>query len=61
MSVLLTALLMTMGAGSSKIESAYSVDNAHSSVIFRIKHINVSYTYGRFNDCLLYTSDAADE
>ncbi len=50
MSVLLTTLLLTLGAGSSKAESTYGVDNAHSSVIFRIKHINVSYVYGRFNE-----------
>lgn len=28
---------------------AFTVDNVHSSVIFRIKHNNVSYFYGRFN------------
>lgn len=28
----------------------YSVDKTHSSVIFRVKHLNVSYFYGRFND-----------
>jgi polyisoprenoid-binding protein YceI len=28
----------------------YKVDSAHSSVLFRIKHVNISYTYGRFND-----------
>jgi polyisoprenoid-binding protein YceI len=29
--------------------SSFDVDNLHSSVIFRIKHLNVSYFYGRFN------------
>jgi polyisoprenoid-binding protein YceI len=28
----------------------YDVDSVHSMVVFRIKHANVSYTYGRFND-----------
>ncbi|MEZ5975425.1 MAG: YceI family protein [Planctomycetota bacterium] len=28
----------------------YEIDQAHSSVVFRIKHMDVSYTYGRFND-----------
>ncbi len=28
----------------------YEVDPVHSAVIFRIKHLNVSYSYGRFND-----------
>jgi len=28
----------------------YSVDPVHSSLLFRIKHMNVSYVYGRFNN-----------
>ncbi len=28
---------------------AYAVDAVHSSVIFRVKHLNTSYFYGRFN------------
>ncbi len=28
----------------------YSIDNSHSAVIFRIKHLGVSYCYGRFNE-----------
>lgn len=28
----------------------YNVDAVHSSVLFRIKHMNTSYTWGRFND-----------
>lgn len=28
----------------------YSVDAVHSSVIFRIKHLDFSYFYGRFNE-----------
>jgi len=28
----------------------YKVDPVHSSVIFRIQHLGVSYLYGRFND-----------
>ncbi len=27
----------------------YNVDSVHSTVIFRIKHLDVSYFYGRFN------------
>ncbi len=27
----------------------YKVDSVHSSVIFRVKHMDVSYSYGRFN------------
>ncbi len=28
----------------------YKIDAVHSSIIFRIKHLNISYVYGRFND-----------
>jgi polyisoprenoid-binding protein YceI len=34
---------------SASAADAYKVDPVHSSVIFRIKHMNVSYFYGRFN------------
>ena len=29
---------------------AFPVDTVHSTVIFRVKHQNASYAYGRFND-----------
>lgn len=29
--------------------TAYTIDAEHSSVLFRVKHLNCSYTYGRFN------------
>jgi polyisoprenoid-binding protein YceI len=29
--------------------ASYTVDGGHSSVVFRIKHQNVAYFYGRFN------------
>ncbi|MDE0890604.1 MAG: YceI family protein [Planctomycetota bacterium] len=29
---------------------AFEVDLVHSSIIFRVKHANVSYAYGRFNE-----------
>jgi polyisoprenoid-binding protein YceI len=28
----------------------YQVDPVHSSVVFRVKHMGVGYSYGRFND-----------
>jgi polyisoprenoid-binding protein YceI len=28
----------------------YSVDTVHSTVLFRVKHMNASFAYGRFND-----------
>jgi polyisoprenoid-binding protein YceI len=42
-----------LGAGT------YQVDKTHSAVIFRVKHLKVSYFYGRFNDISgTYTLDA---
>ena len=34
---------------SGQSEGSYSVDSVHSTVIFKIKHLGVSYFYGRFN------------
>lgn len=28
----------------------YALDKGHTAIIFGIKHLNMSYTYGRFND-----------
>lgn len=40
----------------------YEVDVVHSSVVFRIKHLDVSYAYGRFNDIAgTYRFDPAAE
>lgn len=41
--------LLAVGAAAAGTER-YQVDPVHSTVIFRIKHLNVSYFYGRFND-----------
>lgn len=37
-------------AAPAKAGAAYSVDAVHSSVLFRIKHMDTSFFYGRFND-----------
>ena len=40
------------GAGDGKlvaIAGSYDVDPAHSTVIFKVKHMNVSHLFGRFN------------
>ncbi len=29
----------------------YTIDNAHTSVVFAVSHFGLSYTYGRFNEC----------
>jgi polyisoprenoid-binding protein YceI len=44
-----TALLMGL-ALPSKAADTYKVDPVHSTVIFRIKHMNVSYFNGRFDE-----------
>lgn len=51
-----TFLIALVGAGlalagtSATAADTYRVDPAHSTAIFRIKHLNASYNYGRFND-----------
>jgi polyisoprenoid-binding protein YceI len=30
--------------------ASYKVDKVHSTVLFRVKHLNTSFAYGRFND-----------
>jgi len=45
-------LLGWLGFGASSevlAEDRYAVDPAHTAVVFRIKHLNMSYIYGRFN------------
>ncbi len=38
----------------------YDIDTGHSSLLFRAKHLNVSYVYGRFNEFSgQFTFDAA--
>ncbi len=33
-----------------KEADTYKVDTVHSSIVFRVKHMNTSYAWGRFND-----------
>jgi polyisoprenoid-binding protein YceI len=40
----------TLGGPALLAADTFKADNVHSSVIFRIKHLNVSYCYGRFNE-----------
>lgn len=42
------ALAQTRPSASAKIDT-YAVDSVHSSIIFRIQHMGVSYFYGRIN------------
>lgn len=48
-SAVLASLFVLAASGRLDAED-FTVDTAHSSVIFRVKHLNTSYAYGRFND-----------
>ena len=48
--VLLLLLIGFVGITQSMGVAAYEIDTAHSMIIFRAKHNNVSYNYGRFNE-----------
>ena len=47
--VALFVTLFLQASAQAELEN-YKVDSVHSSVIFRVKHMDVSYSYGRFND-----------
>src|SRR5262245_56812546 len=36
--------------GAAQGAGSYEVDPVHSAVVFRVKHLDVSYFYGRFNE-----------
>lgn len=43
--------LVTAGLASGAwAADSYKIDKVHSTVIFRIKHLNAGYSYGRFNE-----------
>ena len=48
--ITLAAALMPGLAAHNGAPETYKIDSVHSSAIFRIKHMNVSYFWGRFND-----------
>ena len=55
-------LLMTVAfAAPARAAEAYKVDPVHSSSVFRIKHANAAYFWGRFNEPAgAFTLDEAD-
>jgi polyisoprenoid-binding protein YceI len=61
-SILALALAVTLLAGSRPaVADDYKLDDSHTSVVFGISHMGLSYTYGRFNKVSgTYTLDAAD-
>jgi polyisoprenoid-binding protein YceI len=60
--ILALALAVTLAAQSRPaVADDYKIDDSHTSVIFGISHMGLSYTYGRFNKVSgTYTLDAAD-
>lgn len=55
------ALALLATAAPAFAADTYELDNAHSSVVFRVKHLNVSYLYGRFNEVTgTFALDPAD-
>jgi len=43
------AVVLAAAATATNADGAYNVDNVHSAVIWRIKHLGVAYSYGRFD------------
>ena len=41
--------LLAVSPGATAKPTAWSIDTGHSAIIFKINHLGVSYSYGRFN------------
>lgn len=50
LSLVLLAVLISGGFVTNALAATETIDAVHSSVLFRIKHMNTSYAWGRFND-----------
>jgi polyisoprenoid-binding protein YceI len=62
---LVPAIALSLGfalaPASAYAADTYSVDPVHTAALFKVKHVGVSYTYGRFNDISgTITFDAAN-
>jgi polyisoprenoid-binding protein YceI len=45
------SLVTCLGVGQGgRAAETYAADTAHSSVVYRVKHLNTSFAWGRFND-----------
>ena len=54
------ALVLLAGLAQAAPET-YTIDTGHSGLLFRIKHLGIGYTYGRFNEFTgSFTTDDAD-
>lgn len=51
---LIPAIALSLGfalsSTSAQAADTYTVDPVHTAALFKVKHVGVSYTYGRFND-----------
>ena len=59
----LLAIGVSAGAIATEARAAetYQADPVHSSIVFRVKHMNTSYIWGRFNEFSgKFTLDSAD-
>ncbi len=45
-----TLLAIGLGAGSLRAADSYEVEKNHAFAIFRVKHLNTGFTYGRFKE-----------
>jgi polyisoprenoid-binding protein YceI len=55
------ALITGLAGPAARAADTYTADPVHSSVVFRIKHMNTSYSWGRFNTLAgKFTIDHAD-
>src|SRR5437868_5299020 len=59
--LVVVALVLSVFGACATAGETYQGDPVHSSVVFRIKHVDISYVYGRFNDPITtFTLDEAD-
>ena len=48
--LLVSATLVSFAAEFARAAETFEIDGSHTSVLFRIKHLGVSFFYGRFTD-----------
>ena len=58
---LVVAGILGFSSAAARAGEAYTVDAVHSSVVFRVKHLNTSHTWGRFDSIAgTFALDPAD-
>jgi polyisoprenoid-binding protein YceI len=59
--ILTLAAVLAASVAAPAVATSFKVDKVHSTVVFRVKHMNASYSYGRFNAIAgTFDIDAAD-